>query len=149
MMRQARARGWCSEYEDFVREVNEAAGFPALSARVRRREATVTVKVRVRGSLHDCEDALEKFNEHLSAFESETALAWRIDVRNEWTGDREEADNESIMEADELRPDAGLAVNGCDCPSCRQERAMMAAQAQGLIPDAPARAARPRPWSGV
>jgi hypothetical protein len=151
-IREARLRGWCSEYESFAEEVNRLVGFPALSGRIRRQTVRFMFDVRFRGTADAINEAHNRLNEYIYNFEAPELLSVEVSNFSDTWGVGEEEDERGLTEpeADRASVDAldlGLAVAGCNCASCQDERLRAAAQRERdrNMTGPNQAAARPRP----
>jgi len=115
MLREARARQWCGEYENFAKEINAAAGFQALGERMRRVDLQFTVSLRVRCGMNDQGLIIDEFMNHIAAYSSTLAVEVsvpRIEPRVMGTDDAD----------DEERPAGWDPMASCNCEACRQDR---------------------------
>lgn len=125
LLKQARVRQWCSDYEEFVKDINEQAGFEALGQRIHRRTTDLRLTLRMRGTISDNEQAVDDFHEYLMQFESAVGLEFGVEIAS-WG---QSSDEEEANVLRRLYDDGGsLAVDGCNCVSCTTERARAVAR---------------------
>jgi hypothetical protein len=150
MIREARARGWCGDFEMFAAEVNEKVGFPALSGRIRRQTVRFMFDVRFRGTADAINEAHDQLNAYIYNFKAPGLLSVEVSNFSDTWGVGEDEDERGLTET-EHTIDPGLAVAGCNCPTCQDERRRAAAQRERDMqvsrgPNLAAARPRPRPW---
>lgn len=136
MMKQARARGWCGEYEMFVKDINEACGFQALSERLRRLELQATVQIRVRCGTNDQVRIIDELIDYMQGFTSDIAIECEVQLVTPQVlrTDEEHMNEPETIETltDSMLP--GYQADACNCEQCREDRVRRQRMADQPVP---------------
>jgi len=126
ILAEARARGWCGEYEDVVRKINEKVGFPALGMRMKRRAYSFSFVTRFRGDENAMYRAYEEFIEYVTKFETNVCEVMSIEAGPSVQTENVDLNAElnTVSEAEmPNRAHPGFRTGACNCPECMDERA--------------------------
>ena len=125
VLREARARGWCGEYELVVDRINAELGFQALGKRVRRQSVNVGFELRARGDQQALAEVRGEFIAYVQEFRPkavELVDVIRVTV-NDLRQDVEEAFDGDPTGADPRgRREDGYVTGACNCNECRDDR---------------------------